>query len=398
MVAILFVAMFIKLIIAICHLSLVSCYSAAARRRSSSPPIIACKNNAQVQRAIDTYIQTDDVVLELGSQLSDTSACICRAIGGVNGNAVLVDVKRKEATSGRSIGRDTARFIDSGGEPSSNGDESYIDRVSYHELEDFEQWRVLIQQQEQLYDALILDVGATIGNDLYLSAISIVNEFIAYQTVKQPRVVIVKSKTLSSLAKRILHSQRLLDGTVALPTTKHEDEYDRSPSPILVPCVGVNDYRKTIPFVVRRGDSVLEVGCHFGTTTSLLHNAAVFDSDNKGFCIGVDIGEKIIQHAKHKYPPEIIFEVVDAWNTLDLLKVKIKHCSTDTSLGYDIVYADIGGLSGAHGLLESLTLLDSISRALEPRCIVIKSLCMKRLASQLIPVSRIKVKAKEVPS
>ena len=181
MVAILFVAMFMKLIIVICNLSLVSCYSAAARRRSSSPPIIACKNNAQVQRAIDTYIQTNDVVLELGAQLSDTSACVCRAIG-VNGNAILVDVKRKEATSGRSIGRDTARFIDSGGEPS-NGDESYIDRVSYHELEDFEQWRVLIQQQEQLYDALILDVGATIGNDLYLSAISIVNEFIAYQTV-----------------------------------------------------------------------------------------------------------------------------------------------------------------------------------------------------------------------
>ena len=40
---------------------------------------------------------------------------------------------------------------------------------------------------------------------------------------------------------------------------------------------------------------------------------------------------------------------------------------------YDIVYADIGGLSGAHGLLESLALID----ALEPRAITIKSLCMK---------------------
>ena len=228
---------------------------------------------------------------------------------------------------------------------------------------------------------MILDVGSTIGNDLYLSAFIICNEFISYQ---QPRVVIVKSKVLSSLAKRIIHSQRLLDGTTKLPS-----QLERSTTPILIPCVGVNDYRQTIPMVVRKGDSVLEVGCHYGTTTELLHDAAVIK--NKGFCAGVDVGIKIIHNAKSRYP-NMTFEVVDAWNTLDLLKLKMNNSATDSSLGYDVVYADIGGLSGSSGLLESLALLDSLGNALQPRVIVIKSLCMKRLASQLMPISRVKVK------
>ena len=109
---------------------------------------------------------------------------------------------------------------------------------------------------------------------------------------------------------------------------------------------------------------------------------------------GRRIGHKIIQSAKRRYP-DITFEVVDACNTLDLLRVKQRHRGglySFSSLGYDIVYADIGGLSGAHGLLESMALLDALGRALEPRCIVIKSLCMKRLASQLVPLSSVKNK------
>ena len=56
---------------------------------------------------------------------------------------------------------------------------------------------------------------------------------------------------------------------------------------------------------------------------------------------------------------------------------------TGVQLGHDVVYADIGGLSGAHGNLESLAPIDALANALEPRCVIIKRLCMKRLASQL---------------
>jgi len=346
------------------HLSPISCFNTKPSRTKPTP-IITCKSNAEVRQAIDIYINPNDRILELGSQLSDTSSYLCQAISADKGTAVLVDVKRKETTSGRSKGRDVSIL------------QTFANRIEYHELELFEQWKELIKQQH--FDVLVVDVGSTIGNDLHLSALTICNEFISYQ---QPRVVIVKSKVLSSLAKRIIHSQRLLDGTTHLPT-----QLERSTTPILIPCVGVNDYRQTIPMVVRKGDSVLEVGCHYGTTTELLHAAAVIK--NKGFCAGIDIGS--IMNAKRRYP-DITFEVVNAWNTLDLLKLKMNNCATDSSLGYDVVYADIGGLSGSNGLLESLALLDSLGNALQPRVIVIKSLCMKRLASQLIPISRVKVK------
>ena len=119
------------------------------------------------------------------------------------------------------------------------------------------------------------------------------------------------------------------------------------------------------------------MGCHFGRSTHLLNEAAATSQVEGGYCIGVDIGPKIIKNAQSQYP-SITFAVADAWKTLDLLKLR-----KDGVMGYDIVYADIGGLSGAHGTLESLSLLDSLANALEPRCIVIKSLCMKRLASRL---------------
>ena len=52
---------------------------------------------------------------------------------------------------------------------------------------------------------------------------------------------------------------------------------------------------------------------------------------------------------------------------------------------YDAVFVDVGGLSGENGLLEAISLISSISNSLEPRCIVIKSLCIRRLASNLVP-------------
>jgi hypothetical protein len=100
----------------------------------------------------------------------------------------------------------------------------------------------------------------------------------------------------------------------------------------------------------------------------------------QGFCAGVDIGVNIISIAKNKHDGPV-FDVAIAWNTLDLLKTKIKRyrspLDSSKTLGYDVVYADIGGLSGAHGLVESLALLDALSKALEPRCIVIKSLLFR---------------------
>ena len=59
------------------------------------------------------------------------------------------------------------------------------------------------------------------------------------------------------------------------------------------------------------------------------------------------------------------------------------------SAGFDVVYVDVGGLSGSDGLLEAISLLSSLKFSLEPRCIVIKSLCVQRLSNILVPYWRV---------
>ena len=123
------------LLLILLHPSTISCFNTKPSARAKPPPIITCKTNTEVRRAIDVYINPNDRILELGSQLSDTSTYLCQAITD-NGTAVLVDVKRKETTSGRSKGRDVSIL------------QSFANCIEYHELEQFEQWKELIKQQQ----------------------------------------------------------------------------------------------------------------------------------------------------------------------------------------------------------------------------------------------------------
>jgi hypothetical protein len=233
----------------------------------------------------------------------------------------------------------------------------------------------------------------------------------------------------------------------------------------VIAAVGVDEYRETIPFVVRKGDAVLEVGCHFGTTTVDLHAAARCDPSNDdagadtkagasasadtigtadtaverttadstsgslgggaggdagaggGGCVGVDIGRSIIAGARLRYP-HVPFAVADAWHTAELARLRaLIHSPTRLPLEaqstaaadaapvseaaaaglegrrFDVVYVDVGGLSGSDGLLEALALIDALGRALEPRAIVVKSQCVRRLASRLVPFTRVQTAA-----
>jgi hypothetical protein len=223
------------------------------------------------------------------------------------------------------------------------------------------------------YNVIVMSIGAVIGHDLYMTMLSLADEILkCLPKDHAPLAMIVKSKKLYSLSRRLIHPHHLFDGTVKFPAN-----VQRSAEPYIIAGVKVGEYRKTIPFTVRKEDAILEVGCHFGRTTKILHDAGKY-------CIGVDIGPKIIKNAKKQYP-EIPFAVGDAWKTMQLLKFKttLMQDNNDNEMGYDLVYADIGGLSGADGHLESLSLLDSLGYALEPRCIVIKSTCMRALASKL---------------
>jgi hypothetical protein len=334
---------------------------------SSSVPFICCKTSKDVQNAMTVFCKEHDTVLELGAELGDVSAHLCRTIGS-GGKAVMVDKQRRtndrhNPTSGRTSHRTVDMFVDEG---------EFADRVSVLHLEDISEWRNLIPVKGQKDDIIVLSVGHILGHDLYMTMLSLASEIID-SLDEAPRNLIIKSKALYSLSRRLVHAQRLFDGTTVLPA-----DIKRSPEPYLIAGVKVDEYRRTIPHCVRSEDAILEVGCHFGRTTALLNEAG-------NYCIGVDIGPKIIDNARNQYP-DIPFAVGDAWRTLDLLKLKSSlkpEGDGNNVLGYDVVYADIGGLSGADGHLESLSLLDSLGNALEPRVIVIKSLCMRQLASRL---------------
>lgn len=291
---------------------------------------------------------------------------LCKTVGGTGGKAVLVDKKRTKQTSGRVVNRNKDVFVST--TDNDCDEETFGDRAHLIELNDLSDWKEKIFESTTSYDVIIMSVSHILGNDLYMTILSWANE-ILNSVATQPRAMIVKSKALYSVSRRLVHSQRLFDGTTVLP-----QDIKRSPEPYLIAGVKVDEYRKTIPYCVRDSDAIIEVGCHFGRTTHILNEAG-------RYCLGVDIGPKIIDNARNQYP-DIQFAVEDAWRTLSLLKLR-KTLAGEDELGYDLVYADIGGLSGSDGHLESLSLLDSLGYALEPRVIVIKSVCMRQLASRL---------------
>ncbi len=290
-------------------------------------------------------------------------------------------------------------------------DDFYTDRAKFVTTKSFDFWRNalffqgflehdngkdddLTSNEQNFYDALVVDFSTVAGNDLDLTCISLVREFLALNSgdgeeVHNPcRVVIVKSGSLHALARKLFHAQRIFADIEHLS--------DNPGNTSIIGTVGVEEYRRTIPYCVKEGDAVIEVGSHFGTTTTLLHDAARGSSQDdknvpRGGCIGVDVGPSIIEAAKKKFP-DVPFVVGDAWKTADLARMKPMYLGnhhSSSSNHYDVVYVDVGGLSGSEGLLEAVSLLSAIENSLEPRCIVIKSLCMRRLASSLTPFSKI---------
>ena len=69
---------------------------------------------------------------------------------------------------------------------------------------------------------------------------------------------------------------------------------------------GVKEYRATIPAWVTAGDVVLEIGCEWGTTTTLIapHCEKV---------IGTDVSPECIERAREQHPG-IRFEVLDGFD------------------------------------------------------------------------------------
>jgi hypothetical protein len=326
-----------------------------------------CSSTRELQMAVELLVRDTDVVAEIGAQLRNVST----TIGNRAQSAVLVDVERKFPSDAK--GRTAAMRID--------GDVSLIGNgnVVFGEMKSLSDWRKALffdNGGERSYNVLVLDVSAIVGNDLEWTSFAMIQEFLELNACfgGNCRTVLVKSAGLNRLAACLVHGQVWIDRGPTSSKIK----------PNIVATVGVQQYRQTMERAVLPGDAVLEVGCHFGTSTVLFHEKA---AEGGGYCIGVDVGKSIVDGAKKRHP-DVCFDIGDAWKTADLLRIQQEFLAsspdvTNRRRGFDVVYVDVGGLSGGDGILEALMLLSSFEKALEPRCLVIKSQCMRRLSSTL---------------
>ena len=131
---------------------------------------------------------------------------------------------------------------------------------------------------------------------------------------------------------------------------------------------GVREYRETIPVWVNADDVVLEIGCEWGTTTTLIapHCKKV---------IGTDISLKCIERAKEKHP-ELHFEVLDGFDV---------RAALELGEPFSKIYIDMSGISGYNSLLDTIALLTSYATVLRPEAIIVKSSALKRFAGHCNP-------------
>jgi 2-polyprenyl-3-methyl-5-hydroxy-6-metoxy-1,4-benzoquinol methylase len=130
---------------------------------------------------------------------------------------------------------------------------------------------------------------------------------------------------------------------------------------------GVKEYRESINEWVTPRDSVLEIGCEWGTTTALIAKRC---KD----VLGTDISEKVIERAREQHP-DLRFAAFDAFDVL-----------TASRLGdFSKVYIDMSGLSGYRSLLDVISLLNMYATVLRPDAIVVKSGALKHFASHCVP-------------
>jgi hypothetical protein len=119
---------------------------------------------------------------------------------------------------------------------------------------------------------------------------------------------------------------------------------------------GVKQYRQTIPNCVHKKDTVLEVGCAWGTTSHLLYQYA-------GYVVAIDKGASL-PFAKKTYP-SIHFEQIDGF---DISRIKALN------LTFSKVYIDI---SGCREIMDIIKIIRVYTAVFSPEIIVVKSSNLK---------------------
>lgn len=125
----------------------------------------------------------------------------------------------------------------------------------------------------------------------------------------------------------------------------------------------VKEYRATIDQYVNENDTVLEIGCAWGTTTRLLARRCKE-------VVGIDKGQSL-RIAKRRHPA-LHLERIDGFDIPGVLKLGKK---------FSTVYIDI---SGSRDLRDVVSMIRKYEAVFEPEVIVVKSNRLKRLLQRCI--------------
>lgn len=118
---------------------------------------------------------------------------------------------------------------------------------------------------------------------------------------------------------------------------------------------------------MRPDDSVLEIGCEWGSTTVLI-------APHCGQIIGTDVSSVCIERARGDHPG-LRFEVLDGFDV---------RAATDFGIQFNKVYIDMSGLSGYRSILDVISLLNMYATVLQPDAIIIKSGALKDFANNCV--------------
>lgn len=186
-----------------------------------------------------------------------------------------------------------------------------------------------------------METSNLFGNDMLCDTLALIRML---RGVLAPHIktILVRSRAMA-LHGRCFHDSRVV--LAMSPPRRREVEIASRTHCQVLATIGVKDYRDTtIPFVVRPGSSVLEIGCCVGTTTFLLADAA----GNEGSVVGIDCGKVCIQRARRQQERgqqhgSVRFEVADGWDMSTLIQL-----ASSMHAPFEVIYIDVGGLSVRH--------------------------------------------------
>ena len=352
--------------------------SADARRSrfkpTSGPPLVCAPSVAAYEAAVAQLVRGGDSVLEVGCQLGRTTRLLAEHVAGgqagESGHVLGVDIERElHGKSGKSATyRAHATAAGAGFDPAT------VDLVL---LDPWDTPALLEATGGRPVDVLLIDINSLVGNDLSFSALALARQLA--RCLPSLRTILLKSRSLAKLERQLcLPAAYAAEQTAAVPTGW---------LPRILPAVGVKEYRATALTWLNRhpASSVLEIGCHLGTSTALLHSAS---AGSGGRAVGVDVSRSIVERARAMHGPSgATFAVADAWDGAGLRAVWTDSL-VDAERGPALICLDVGGVSSAQGELDALSLVRMLMSTFGDtvEAIVVKSHCLRSTARTLQPV------------